>query len=305
MRKKKNTNASEKFIEMWTEPKRSNRSSRKLILENKVPGLVGKQNKMENIQNQVQTLINHLQEEQKVEERAGGATRNVSNFLGILNSAINIYLLQEREKTELKTQRDLLTEEIAQHVAVQETQKKSIEKLNGQLEAYHAIQEVVEKQRATEDAYSRLAQQIALRREPENKKPEEPFSEVEISWAEMKYAESETDSDDTDWEPEERRNQRNLESENKDATSEELECSSLHSVKDWLKHMGHNPKFFSNIDLAHIGRDMAANYRQTYNGRDPAKKEEKINNKHNSFVCVYGPADWVYLDKLIRETFCV
>jgi len=212
-----------------------------LILETKAPVLIAKQNKMENIQNKVQTLLNDLQEEQKVLERADGAETNfslylylsrVSKFLGVLDSSINLYLLQEREKKELKTQRDLLAEEIAQHVAVQETQKKSIEKLNGQLEAYHAIQEVVEKQRATEDAYSRLAQQIALRREPENKKPEELFSEVEISWAEMKYAESETDSDDTDWEPEERRNQRNLESENKDATSEELECSSLHSVKD-------------------------------------------------------------------------
>ena len=65
--------------------------------------------------------------------------------------------------------------------------------------------------------------------------------------------------------------------------------------------MGHNPEIFSNADLAHIGREMAAHYRQTHNGKAPAKKEEKINDKHNSFVCVYGPADWSHLDGLIRE----
>ena len=156
-----------------------------MILETKAPVLIAKQNKMENIQNKVQTLLNDLQEEQKVLERADGAETNfslylylylsrVSKFLGVLNSSNNLYLLQEREKKELKTQRDLLAEEIAQHVAVQETQKKSIEKLNGQLEAYHAIQEVVEKQMTRQIALSREPEEANQRNlEIENKEPEE------------------------------------------------------------------------------------------------------------------------------------
>lgn len=240
---------------------------------------------MENIQNQVQTLINHLQEEQKVEERAGGATRNVSNFLGILNSAINIYLLQEREKTELKTQRDLLTEEIAQHVAVQETQKKSIEKLNGQLGAYHAIQEVVEKQMTRQIALSREPEEANQRNlEIENKEPEE---QLELN--PFLSSESETDSDDCGGGDEKR------------AEVERLWAVNLNSIKDRIKHMNHDPQQFDNKDLISIGKKMAEYFR-AYTGNDPQKKEEKINDKHNSFVCVYGEPDWEHLDYLITTT---
>lgn len=82
----------------------------------------------------------------------------------------------------------------------------------------------------------------------------------------------------------------------------ELNKQDLHSIKDRVKHMGHNPENFSNTDLAHIGRQMSAHYRKTYNGRDPEKKEEKINDKHNSSVCAYAKVDWPYMDKLIKTT---
>jgi hypothetical protein len=79
-----------------------------------------------------------------------------------------------------------------------------------------------------------------------------------------------------------------------------LEAPDLHSIKDRVKHMGYNPENFSNTDLAHIGRQMSAYYRKTYNGRSPEKKEEKINDKHNSSVCAYAKVDWPYMDKLIK-----
>ena len=79
-----------------------------------------------------------------------------------------------------------------------------------------------------------------------------------------------------------------------------LEAPDLHSIKDRVKHMGYNPENFSNTDLAHIGRQMSAHYRKTYDGSDPEKKEEKINDKHNSLVCAYSKVDWPYMDKLIK-----
>ena len=265
-------------------------ANEKLILETKAPVLIAKQNKMENIQNKVQTLLNDLQEEQKVLERADGAETNfslylylsrVSKFLGVLDSSINLYLLQEREKKELKTQRDLLAEEIAQHVAVQETQKKSIEKLNGQLEAYHAIQEVVEKQMTRQIALSREPEEANQRNlEIENKEPEEQL---------VLSSESETDSDDCGGGDEKR------------AEVERLWAVNLNSIKDRIKHMNHDPQQFDNKDLISIGKKMAEYFR-AYTGNDPQKKEEKINDKHNSFVCVYGEPDWEHLDYLITTT---
>ncbi len=82
----------------------------------------------------------------------------------------------------------------------------------------------------------------------------------------------------------------------------ELNKQELHSIKDRVKHIGYNPENFSNTDLAHIGRQMSAHYRKTYDGRDPGKKEEKINDKHNSLVCAYAKVDWPYMDKLIKTT---
>ncbi len=79
-----------------------------------------------------------------------------------------------------------------------------------------------------------------------------------------------------------------------------LEDPGLHSIKDRVTHMGRDPEIFSNTDLAHIGRQMSAYYRKTYNGRSPEKKEEKINDKHNSSVCAYAKVDWPYMDKLIK-----
>ena len=80
----------------------------------------------------------------------------------------------------------------------------------------------------------------------------------------------------------------------------ELNGPELHSIKDRLKHMGLAPENFSNTDLARIGRKMSAHYRKTYNGRDPEKKEERINDKHNSFVCAYSETDWLSMDALIK-----
>jgi len=99
-------------------------------------------------------------------------------------------------------------------------------------------------------------------------------------------------------------------SDEKDNLNEPTSCShavyledpDLHSIKDRVKHMGYNLENFSNTDLAHIGRQMSAHYRKTYNGRDPEKKEEKINDKHNSSVCAYAKVDWPYMDKLIKTT---
>lgn len=75
----------------------------------------------------------------------------------------------------------------------------------------------------------------------------------------------------------------------------------LHSIKDRVKQMGYNLEKISNTDLAHIGKQMANYYRKTYDEKDPGKREEKINEKHNSFVCVYSKNDWAYIDELIRN----
>ena len=64
--------------------------------------------------------------------------------------------------------------------------------------------------------------------------------------------------------------------------------------------MGYNSEKFANTDLVHIGKQMAFYYRKTYDEKDPKKREEKINEKHNSLVCVYSKNDWAYKDELIK-----
>ena len=82
---------------------------------------------------------------------------------------------------------------------------------------------------------------------------------------------------------------------------DEKEEEELHSIKDRVKQMGYNPEKFDNTDLSYIGKQMAKYYRQSYD-EDPEKREEKINEKHNSLVCVYSKNDWAYIDKLINTT---
>ena len=56
-----------------------------------------------------------------------------------------------------------------------------------------------------------------------------------------------------------------------------------------------------------IGKKMAAHYRETHNGENPAKRDEKIkdpggkNDGHcvTVSVCVYSEVDWEYMDYLI------
>ena len=83
------------------------------------------------------------------------------------------------------------------------------------------------------------------------------------------------------------------------SASEDGKEGELHSIKDRVKQMGYNLEKISNTDLAHIGKQMANYYRQTYE-KDPEKREEKINEKHNSLVCVYSKNDWAYIDELIK-----
>ena len=73
----------------------------------------------------------------------------------------------------------------------------------------------------------------------------------------------------------------------------------LHSVKDRIRHMKHNPHHFSKY-LSAIGKKMADYYRKAHDGADPSKRDEKINEKHTSPVCVYSEDDWEYLDYLIK-----
>ena len=145
----------------------------------------------------------------------------------------------------------LMEKEIARHVHTQECQKKLIEKLKRQVEAWDDLKKVVEKYQNDTEGGERESDQIF----------------------ETKTC-----------------------SENKETENE------LHSIKDRIKHMNHVPQQFDNTDLVSIGRQMADYYRKTYSGKDPAKKEEKINEKHNSLVCVYSEADWEYLDYLITTT---
>ena len=157
----------------------------------------------------------------------------------------------------------LMEKEIARHVHTQECQKKLIEKLKRQVEAWDDLKKVVEKYQNDTEGGERESDQIF----------------------ETKTC-----------------------SENKETENE------LHSIKDRIKHLtfekwGMSEKkhaavlaerfIYYNKDLCSIGRQMADYYRKTYSGKDPAKKEEKINEKHNSLVCVYSEADWEYLDYLI------
>jgi len=75
----------------------------------------------------------------------------------------------------------------------------------------------------------------------------------------------------------------------------------LQSVKDRIKHMNHNPHHFSKY-LPAIGKKMADYYRKAHDGADPSKRDEKINEKHTSPVCVYSEEDWEYLDYLIKTS---
>ncbi len=75
----------------------------------------------------------------------------------------------------------------------------------------------------------------------------------------------------------------------------------LQSVKDRIKHMNHNPHHFSKY-LSAIGKKMADYYRKAHDGADPSKRDEKINEKHTSPVCVYSEEDWEYLDYLIKTS---
>ena len=67
--------------------------------------------------------------------------------------------------------------------------------------------------------------------------------------------------------------------------------------------MGYNPEKFANTDLVHIGKQMAFYYRKTYDEKDPKKREEKINEKYNSLVCVYSKNDWATLNRVTQTKF--
>ena len=51
-----------------------------------------------------------------------------------------------------------------------------------------------------------------------------------------------------------------------------------------------------------VGKKMAEYYRNSHNGDDPSKRDEKINDKHTSPVCVYSKEDWEYVDYFIKAT---
>jgi len=75
----------------------------------------------------------------------------------------------------------------------------------------------------------------------------------------------------------------------------------LHSIKDRIKSLKHDPQNFTN-QLSTIGKKMADYYRKAHNGEDPSKRDEKINEKHTSPVCVYSKNDWEYMDYLIKTS---
>lgn len=81
----------------------------------------------------------------------------------------------------------------------------------------------------------------------------------------------------------------------------ETKESELHSIKDRIKHMNHDHQNFTK-QLSTIGKKMADYYRKAHNGEDPLKREEKINEKHTSPVCVYSENDWEYMDYLIKTS---
>jgi len=81
----------------------------------------------------------------------------------------------------------------------------------------------------------------------------------------------------------------------------ETKESELHSIKDRIKHMNHDHQNFTK-QLSTIGKKMADYYRKAHNGEDPSKRDEKINEKHTSPVCVYSENDWEYMDYLIKTS---
>lgn len=84
-------------------------------------------------------------------------------------------------------------------------------------------------------------------------------------------------------------------------TDEKGSESKLYSIKDRIKYMKHDPKNFTK-QLSSIGKKMAEYYRKSHNGEDPSKRDEKINDKHTSPVCVYSEEDWEYMDYLIKTS---
>lgn len=81
----------------------------------------------------------------------------------------------------------------------------------------------------------------------------------------------------------------------------ETKESGLHSIKDRIKYMNHDPQTFSK-QLSTIGKKMADYYRKAHNGEEPSKRDEKINEKHTSPVCVYPKPDWEHMDYLIKTS---
>ncbi len=75
----------------------------------------------------------------------------------------------------------------------------------------------------------------------------------------------------------------------------------FHSIKDRIRKMGEDPQHFI-YQLSSLGKKMAEYYRNAHNGENPSKRDEKINDKHNSPVCVYAEEDWEYLDYLLRTS---
>ena len=65
--------------------------------------------------------------------------------------------------------------------------------------------------------------------------------------------------------------------------------------------MNHDHQKFTK-QLSTIGKKMADYYRKAHNGEDPSKRDEKINEKHTSPVCVYSENDWEYMDYLIKTS---
>ena len=74
----------------------------------------------------------------------------------------------------------------------------------------------------------------------------------------------------------------------------------FHSIKDRIKSMKHDPQNFTG-QLSSIGKKMAEYYRKAHN-KDPSKRDEKINDKHTSPVCVYSEGNWEYMDYLLKTS---
>lgn len=75
----------------------------------------------------------------------------------------------------------------------------------------------------------------------------------------------------------------------------------LHSIKDRLRNMEKDPHEFTS-QLPLIGKKMAQYYRKAHNNEDPSKRDEKINDKHTSPVCVYSEGNWEYMDYLLKTS---